>query len=483
MLFTEPTFLFLFLPTVVLIHCVLRPRLRNLWLLAASFLFYCWGEGRFVLLMVGSITLNYVFGLLLGYIQRPTLRKLLLGAGVASNLLVLIYFKYCTFLVANLDAALAWLQLPPVEVGLIPLPLGISFLTFHTISYLSDVYRGTIKRESNPIDLALYVMLFPHLIAGPIVRYADIVAAMKSRTLAVDEFAYGIRRFLGGLAKKLLIANQLAATADLILGIPSSELNAGLSWLAMACYTFQIYFDFSGYSDMAIGLAHMFGIRFHENFDHPYWATSVTDFWRRWHISLSSWFRDYVYIPLGGNRRGSARTYSNLMTIFLLCGLWHGANWTFIVWGLYQGAFLVIERVGLGRILDRLWRPLRHAYLVLAVVVGWVVFRMDTLSGAGEVLRAMFGFGSGAGIKYHVSLYLTNEVAALLAIAALLSTPLLGRLGRKIEEFETTLADRWGSFAPAPIRLARVAAYCSILVLCLSFVAQKSYNPFIYFRF
>lgn len=311
MLFTEPTFLFLFLPAVVLIHCVIRPRLRNVWLLGASFLFYCWGEGLFVLLMVGSITVNYVFGLLLGSVHRQGLRKILVFVGVATNLLLLIYFKYSTFLIENLDAALAWAGLAPIELGLIPLPLGISFLTFHTISYLTDVYRGTIKREGNPIDLALYIMLFPHLIAGPIVRYADVVAAMKSRSLAVDEFAYGIRRFLGGLAKKLLIANQLAATADVLFGIPAGELNAGLSWLAVACYSFQIYFDFSGYSDMAIGLAHMFGIRFHENFNHPYWATSVTDFWRRWHISLSSWFRDYVYIPLGGNRCGTADLFQS----------------------------------------------------------------------------------------------------------------------------------------------------------------------------
>ncbi len=483
MLFTEPTFLFLFLPIVILVHTLLHRSLRNVWLLAASFLFYCWGEGLFVLLMIGSITTNYVFGWLLGFARRPWLRKFLLGAGVATNVLVLVYFKYSGFLVSNLDAALAWLELPPLEIGVIPLPLGVSFLTFHTISYLSDVYRGKIEHERNPIDLGLYIMLFPHLIAGPIVRYADIVAAMKSRMLAVDEFAYGIRRFLFGLGKKLLIANQLAATADLVLSLPAAEMNAGLAWLAMICYSFQIYFDFSGYSDMAIGLAHMFGIRFHENFDHPYWATSVTDFWRRWHISLSTWFRDYIYIPLGGNRCGPARTYGNLMTVFLLCGLWHGASWTFVVWGAYQGAFLILERMGMARGLERLWRPLRHAYLAVVVVVGWVVFRMQTLGGAAEVLQAMFGFGLGDGVRYHVGLYMTGEVKTLLALALLFSTPLPGRIGRWIEDFEDALADRWGSLAPSPIRLTKVAAYCSILVLCISFVAQKSYNPFIYFRF
>lgn len=483
MLFTEPTFLFLFLPLTVLIHAVLRPGLRNVWLLTASFLFYCWGEGRFVVLMLGSISVNYAFGWLLSVLRRPLARKLALVAGVGANLALLLYFKYSTFLVANLDAALAWAGLPTIELGSIPLPLGISFLTFHTISYLSDVYLGKIERERNPLDLGLYIMLFPHLIAGPIVRYADVVGALKSRGLAVEEFAYGIRRFLGGLAKKLLIANQLAAVADVVLTLPSSEMNAGLAWLATACYAFQIYFDFSGYSDMAIGVAHMFGIRFHENFNHPYWARSVTDFWRRWHISLSSWFRDYVYIPLGGNRRGPVRTYANLMIVFLLCGFWHGASWSFIVWGLYQGMFLVLERGGLGRAVERLWRPLQHLYLAMVVLVGWVIFRTETLARAGELLRAMAGLGLGDGLRYHVGLYMNNEVKLLLALAVVFSTPLPGRLLGRLDEFEARLAERWGTFAPAPIRLARVAGCCLLLTLCLSFVAQKSYNPFIYFRF
>ncbi|WP_165073632.1 MBOAT family O-acyltransferase [Paludisphaera rhizosphaerae] len=483
MLFTEPTFLFLFLPIVVLVHAALRPGLRNAWLLGVSLLFYCWGEGRFVVLMLGSITVNYLFGLLLGYLQRPLARKLTLATGVAANLALLLYFKYATFLVANLDSALAWAGLPTIDVGTIPLPLGISFLTFHTVSYLTDVYRGTIRREGNPLDLALYIMLFPHLIAGPIVRYADVSGALKSRGLTTSEFAYGIRRFLGGMAKKLLIANQLAATADLVLTLPASELNAGLAWLATVCYTFQIYFDFSGYSDMAIGLAHMFGIRFHENFNHPYWARSVTDFWRRWHISLSSWFRDYVYIPLGGNRHGAFRTYANLMVVFLLCGFWHGASWSFIVWGLYQGAFLVVERLGLAKVVERLWRPLQHVYLALVVMAGWVIFRMETLSEAGGLLRAMCGLGTGEGLRYNVGLYMDAEIVLLLVLAALFSTPLPGRLLQGLYAFEERLEERWGTFAPAPIRLARVAGCCLLLTLCLSFVAQKSYNPFIYFRF
>ena len=237
-------------------------------------------------------------------------------------------------------------------------------------------------------------------------RYADIASAMKQRQLRTGELAYGIRRFIVGLAKKMLIANQLAATADQIFGIPLHSLDASLSWLALVCYTFQIYFDFSGYSDMAIGLAHMFGFTFHENFDHPYASQSITEFWRRWHISLSSWFRDYVYIPLGGNRRVAWRVYLNLFIVFLLCGFWHGASWSFVIWGLYQGLFLAIERMGLGRVLERLWRPLRHVYLAAVVMVGWVFFRLETMEQAAVVLRAMVGLGTGDGLTYHARLYL-----------------------------------------------------------------------------
>ena len=311
MLFTEATFLFLFLPATLLLHAMARGSARNVILFLASLLFYMWGEGKFVILMLCSVALNYVFALLIDATRGPRKTRVL-WYGVTANLLALLYFKYSNFLIDNVNLVLALARLPIIGTGRIPLPLGISFLTFHTISYLTDVYRGTIRAERKLSDLALYILLFPHLIAGPIVRYADIASQMKKRRLRADELAYGIRRFILGLAKKMLIANQLAVTADQIFGMPLHELDAGLAWLAVLCYTFQIYFDFSGYSDMAIGLAHMFGFTFHENFDHPYSSQSITEFWRRWHISLSSWFRDYVYIPLGGNRRAGPGGFTSI---------------------------------------------------------------------------------------------------------------------------------------------------------------------------
>jgi alginate O-acetyltransferase complex protein AlgI len=482
MLFTEATFLFLFLPTALLLHAAARDQIRNAILLLASLVFYMWGEGKFVTLMLSSVALNYIFALIIDATRGPR-KKRALFVGVAANLLALLYFKYSNFLVDNVNLLLALARLPIIGTGRVPLPLGISFLTFHTISYLTDVYRGTIRAERKLSDLALYIMLFPHLIAGPIVRYADIASEMKKRQVRTNELAYGIRRFILGLAKKMLIANQVAATADQIFGIPSHNLDAGLSWLALICYTFQIYFDFSGYSDMAIGLAHMFGFTFHENFDHPYASQSITEFWRRWHISLSSWFRDYVYIPMGGNRLRPWRVYLNLFVVFLLCGFWHGANWNFLVWGLYQGVFLVIERMGLGRVLERIWRPLRHLYLAVVVMVGWVFFRLETMGQAAVVLRAMVGLGTGDGLTYHARLYMTNELVLILVVALLAATPILAYAVSKADLMREQFTGRLDRLIGSSSRLAGSAVYLAILVLCLTFVAQKSYNPFIYFRF
>ncbi len=482
MLFTEPTFLFLFLPTTLLLHAMARGPARNVVLFLASLLFYMWGEGKFVILMLSSVVLNYVFALLIDATRGPRKTRAL-WFGITANLLALLYFKYSNFLIDNVNLGLALARLPVIGTGRIPLPLGISFLTFHTISYLTDVYRETIRAERKLSDLALYILLFPHLIAGPIVRYADIASQMKKRGLRADELAYGIRRFIIGLAKKMLIANQLAVTADQVFGMPLHELDAGLAWLALLCYTFQIYFDFSGYSDMAIGLAHMFGFTFHENFDHPYSSQSITEFWRRWHISLSTWFRDYVYIPLGGNRCRPWRVYLNLCIVFLLCGFWHGASWNFLVWGLYQGLFLAIERVGLNRVLERLWRPLRHVYLVAVVMVGWVFFRLEAMNQAVLVLRAMVGLGTGDGLKYHVKLFLNNENMLILIVAFFASTPLLTQAARALQQWQDTRIGRPIKLLSASNAAAVSVGYLVLLVLCLSFVAQNSYNPFIYFRF
>ena len=306
----------------------------------------------------------------------------MLGLAIAVNLVVLGVFKYANFFADNVNAVAAAIGAPPLAFPHVLLPIGISFYTFHAISYVVDVYRRDASAQKSPVHAALYLLLFPQLIAGPIIRYRYIADQLEQRVVSLDDFAVGVRRFVIGLGKKVLIANTVAAPADKIFSMPLAELTPAHAWLGIVCYTLQIYFDFSGYSDMAIGLGRMFGFHFPENFRWPYVADTVQEFWRRWHISLSSWFRDYLYVPLGGNRVSPARMYANLVTVFFLCGLWHGASWNFVIWGLFHGSFLVVERLGLAAAIRRLWRPLRHVYLLLVVMIGWVFFRADTLPSA-----------------------------------------------------------------------------------------------------
>ncbi|HEY4908542.1 MAG TPA: MBOAT family O-acyltransferase, partial [Methylomirabilota bacterium] len=338
------------------------------------------------------------------------------------------------------------------------------------------VSRRAADGQRDPAAMGLYIVFFPQLIAGPIIRYRDIADQLVHRVVTREAFARGVQRFVIGLGKKMLIANTVAVPADAIFALPPSELTWGLAWLGIACYTLQIYFDFSGYSDMAIGLALLFGFRFPENFNYPYIARSMTDFWRRWHISLSTWFRDYVYVPLGGNRRGPARTFLNLWLVFFLCGLWHGAAWTFVVWGLYHGSFLVLERLGLGRWLEGLWTPARHAYTMLAVMVGWVFFRAESLHQAGGYLAAMAGFATGSGLEQHVGLQLNAIVALALAAGVLGSAPLLPRLARWRRDIATMEVR-------VLVEAGRLAGLAVLFVASAMLMAAGTYNPFIYFRF
>jgi len=339
------------------------------------------------------------------------------------------------------------------------------------MSYVIDVYRREVPAQRSFLLFGLYVFLFPHLIAGPIVRYKDIAGQLASRAITDDSFALGIKRFVIGLAKKMLLANTLAQAADAIFKLPADQLSAGAAWLGIVCYTLQIYFDFSGYSDMAIGLGKMFGFDFLENFRYPYIASSVTEFWRRWHISLSSWVRDYLYIPLGGNRKGRFRTYANLMVVFLLCGLWHGASWTFIVWGAFHGLFLVVERLGLGAMLERAWKPLRHAYVLLAVMVGWVFFRANDVGHGFEYLAAMGGMASGA---YLAADFWTLELAFMLPLAVLCATPVRPWVEDRVGKVRG-LADVG--------ELGRIAGLAVLFFASATQMAAGSYSPFIYFRF
>jgi alginate O-acetyltransferase complex protein AlgI len=372
----------------------------------------------------------------------------------------------------------------PVAWFAIVLPIGISFFTFQALSYVIDVYRRETPVQRNPLDLMLYVALFPQLIAGPIVRYHDVAQQLHRHPVRFERFVLGVKRFIFGLSKKVLIANNMGLVADRIFAIPGHDLYAGAAWLGIAAYTLQIYFDFSGYSDMAIGLGRMFGFEFLENFRHPYVSQSITEFWRRWHISLSTWFRDYLYIPLGGNRVSRPRLYANLLIVFLLTGLWHGASWTFVAWGLYHGMFLIAERVGGNRALERAWRPVRHAYAVLAAVVGWVIFRSETFGYAAAFLRAMAGFGTGDPGWHPIGQYWNAEIALILALGCLFSTPIYAFAHESFERYRERARARGksGSIEGA-WGLAGAGAYLGLMGLSVLELAGSSYNPFIYFRF
>jgi alginate O-acetyltransferase complex protein AlgI len=485
MVFSAPMFLFLFLPAALAIHAILPSSLRNLFLLAGSLWFYAWGEKGYIVVLVASVALNYGNGLLVEWLQPPRVRGWGIGFAVAVNLALLAYFKYANFLVDNLNPVLFGLHLPQLALGPVHLPLGISFFTFHALSYVIDVYRREVPALRNPIDFALYIAFFPQSIAGPIVRYHDLAAQLVQRTITHAGWTSGASQFIFGLAKKMLIANTLAVPADAIFGLPAAALTCSLAWLGAICYTLQIYFDFSGYSDMAIGVARLFGFEFKANFDYPYAARSVTEFWRRWHISLSSWFRDYLYIPLGGNRHGTPRTYFNLVAVFFLCGLWHGANWTFVMWGLYHGAFLVLERMGLGERIEGQPSLVRRGYLLLVVLIGWVFFRSATFGSAMAMLRGMAGLADASATTYLAAVYLQPDVVLALIAGIIFAGPTLPWL-RQLHRRMTLAAAgrRWlGQSIEAAAALATVASQALLLCGSAMLLAANTYNPFIYFRF
>lgn len=485
MLFSSPVFLFLFLPFLLVAYFLVPQRVRNLFLLLVSLLFYVWGEKLYVLVMLVSIGANYGLGLWVDRLAGRRGSGWVIALAVVVNLALLITFKYANFLVDNLNLLLVRAALPSIALAPMHLPLGISFFTFHSLSYVIDIYRREVRALKNPVDFALYITFFPQAIAGPIVRYHDVARQLVERVVTRDGFATGVRRFILGLGKKMLIANIVAVPADAIFGLPANQLTPGLAWLGVICYTLQIYFDFSGYSDMAIGLARMFGFQFLENFNYPYVAQSITDFWRRWHISLSTWYRDYLYIPLGGNRLGSLRTYVNLVTVFFLCGLWHGANWTFLFWGLYHGVFLVIERVGLGKVLDAVWAPLRHAYTLLVVMVGWVFFRAATLPQAVTFVNALLGRTAGLEDAPPVALYLNLELAIALTAGIIGALPFLPWLIQMKDDLLASLGNRIRPvLAIEHTSACASVAFCALILLASSMLlAAGTYNPFIYFRF
>lgn len=471
MVFSSTVFLFLFLPIVLGVTFILKKSLRNSFILLSSLFFYAWGENILVLLMMGSICVNYVIGILISYAQKEPSKNLstyVLTVGVILNLSVLIYYKYIHFIIENLFLIGVDLN---INVSGVNLPIGVSFFTFQNISYLIDVYRKEVKSQKNLIHLGLYISLFPQLIAGPIVRYIDIFKEIKKRVVTKVIFKEGIIRFIRGLAKKVIIANSSGLIADKIFGIAPEDLSTPVAWLGAICYSLQIYFDFSGYSDMAIGLGKMLGFNFKENFNYPYISTSVQEFWRRWHISLSTWFRDYLYIPLGGNRKGKYRTYLNLLIVFFITGLWHGASWNFVVWGLYHGFFLLIERIAPYKTPKPLI-PIKRFYLLLVVVVGWVFFRSENLTVGLDYIVKMFSFSKG--IDYSPLIYLNNYVYFVLLLGLLFSTPLRKILYIKLYKVVKNEKQR---------NYLVYGFYLALFIYTITELAQATYNPFIYFRF
>lgn len=474
MIFSSATFLFLFLPIVLALYMLCSGiRARNIVLLIASLFFYTWGEAQYVLVLLVSILCTRSFGTRIAGSDGAR-RKLWLFLALTINLILLVYFKYANFLLDNVNEVLAWLEVAPIEYKDVRLPLGISFFTFQAISYLIDVYRGQSRAQPGFVGVALYISLFPQLVAGPIVRYASVEKQISHRTVTASDFADGARRFITGLAKKLLVANTLGAMADDIFAASPDQLLVSTAWIGVCCYALQIYFDFSGYSDMAIGLGRMLGFRFGENFNYPYTSRSIQEFWRRWHISLSSWFRDYVYIPLGGSRRGNWRTGFNLLLVFVLCGIWHGASWTFVIWGLFHGFFLILERLVPG--IARLPRVASHIYVIAVVLVSWVFFRSDDLPTALDFLRTMAGFNS-ADAAMSLAFFADPKVYITLAFAVVLSTPVARRVvyaGHPSQSIQ-----QWAGY-----RLILSDGVLLVLFgLCIVTIAGGTYDPFIYFRF
>ena len=470
MLFSSITFLFIFLPLTLLLYYLVPFRMKNYVMLAASLIFYAWGEPVYIILMILSIILNYFCGQDI-YEKRDNARamKMSLMFGVVMNLLILGFFKYYGLLMDTINAIL------PIDIPyrVLALPLGISFYTFQAMSYLIDVYRKEVKPQENVLYFALYISMFPQLIAGPIVRYIDIEEQLKERSINSTKFGEGAMYFIRGLAKKVVLANTFGSIYEQVAAMQMGSFSTLTAWVGAIAYAFQIYFDFGGYSDMAIGLGKMFGFEFLPNFNYPYIAKSITDFWRRWHISLSTWFREYVYIPLGGNRCTPSRHILNLLIVWMLTGLWHGAQWNFMFWGLYYGVILILEKYLWGSKIEKLPAAVQHIYAFVLVLFGWVFFFSPTLGYAGQYLKVMFGIGAkGIFDKQGFFMIFTNWL--LIVIAILASAPRGYKLLKKIT----------GCWQSEEVRtIVTCAVYIAMFLLCIAFLVTETYNPFLYFRF
>ena len=465
MLFSSLIFLFVFLPAVLFFYYISPKKLKNIVLLVFSLFFYGYGEPKSLLVMMFSIMVNYILGLAVDkYRERKSAAHAILALAAGANLAVIGYFKYTDFFITNFNA-LFGLSQPLLHIVM---PIGISFFTFQGMSYVIDIYRKHGKVQRNPLNVALYISLFPQLIAGPIVRYETVAEQIEHRKVDLAKFQSGIERFILGLSKKVLIANSMGFIADKVFAVSTGSMSVLLAWIGILAYTAQIYFDFSGYSDMAIGLGRLFGFEFLENFNYPYISKSITEFWRRWHISLSTWFRDYVYIPLGGNRVSRAKLLRNILVVWLLTGFWHGAAWNFIAWGLYFGLLLMLEKFVIGKALTRLWRPLQHLYALFFIVAGWVLFRSENLTYALDYLKVMLGLGGVPWVSNQAVYYLV-EYKMELVTAMVASIPVYPFLKEKIGGLKDSIL----------LHVILIALF----LLCIIYLINSTFNPFIYFRF
>ncbi len=466
MLFSSVLFLFRFLPVVFVVYYLLPGRWKNFWLLVSSLIFYAWGEPRYFPIMMASILVNYAAARLMArWRRRPALRSAAFWVSFVFTIGWLLFFKYTDFFIANWNA-LTGMQVPPLFAGKMTLPLGISFYTFQILSYTIDVYLGKVEAERSFVDFGTFVTLFPQLIAGPIVTYTDVRRELHRRTVTAEMLGDGVRLFILGLGSKVLLANNIGALWDTVAAHGFTEASSALCWMALAAFAFQIYFDFSGYSLMAIGLGKALGFQFPKNFDYPYISRSVTEFWRRWHMTLSSWFREYVYIPLGGNRRGRLRQVFNIFVVWFLTGFWHGASWLFVLWGLYYGMLLMLEKLFLLRWLEKS-QILSRVYLIGCVLFGWAIFGVGMLGGGslrtlGELLGQMFASAGGSDWIYYLRSY-----GGVLALCAFFSTPALRWMYNRLQRY------RW-----------IVAGFLAlVLVVSVAYLVDATYNPFLYFNF
>lgn len=496
MMFSSPAFLFLFFPIVISVHWICGHKARNIFLLLSSLIFYAWGEGKYVILLLLSIVANYFFGILIDRYRSPITAKIILFSTLIVNLGILIYFKYAAFF---LQALIDICPFPITSLGAADsthLPIGLSFFTFQAIAYNIDVNREMCEPQRNPFKFALFMAMFPKITAGPIIRYSEIAPDLNKRTFSSELFVSGIERFIYGLGKKVLLANVLAKTVEPIFLLPGSDLTAGLAWLGIVCYTFQIYFDFSGYSDMAIGLGRMLGFNIQENFNYPYISQSITEFWRRWHMSLSNWFKDYLFIPLsyalitkkvrlrmaqGVDNSAPLRTIGAVVVVFTLCGLWHGASWNFIVWGVMHGLLIAIEGTLLRKSLKKCPRFIKHLYSFMAIMLTWVFFRTATLSSARDYFKALLGFSQGDGVIAYASYYLDNELIFTLVIALTVSMPLI----KWFRNCQATILDlqKMSEMQTVIITSGKIGVLSIIFAYSLVALAAGTYNPFLYYQF